>query len=84
MMEKFNIIDSNNFIIEVNLIRYFEYKNSQYLIYSKGETDEKGYQKLYLAEILEELGEPVIYNFDDDEWQNMQKIIKEVKKNKIK
>lgn len=83
MMEKFNIIDSNNFILNVDLIRYFEYNNSQYLIYSKGETDEKGYQKLYLSEVLEELGEPVIYNFDDDEWQNMQKIIKEVIK-KIK
>lgn len=78
-MRKISLVDSSNSVFEVDLVRYFEYDSETFLIYTLNETDEKGYLKLYLVEILEELGEPVCYTIhDDDDWDDMQEIIKKV------
>lgn len=78
-MRKISLVDSSNSVFEVDLVRYFEYDSETFLIYTLNETDEKGYLKLYLVEILEELGEPVCYTIqDDDDWDEMQEMIKKV------
>ena len=78
-MRKLSLTDNYNSVFEVDLVRYFSYDSEDYLIYTLNETDEKGYLKLYLVEILEELGEKVCYTInDDDNWQKMQDIIKKV------
>ena len=78
-MRKISLVDGNNTVFEVDLVRYFEYDSETYLIYTLNETDEKGYLKLYLVEILEELGEPVSYTINDnDDWELMQEMIKKV------
>ena len=78
-MQKLSLLNNNNSVFQVDLVRYFSYDSEDYLIYTLNETDEKGYLKLYLVEILEELGELVCYTInDDDNWQKMQDVIKKV------
>lgn len=88
-MQNFTITNEDNTKMSVDIVRYFKYKNDCYLIYTMNEVDEKGYLKLYLVKVMEELGFPVVYNIrDDKEWASMQgivkKVLKEIKSNKKK
>ena len=88
-MKNFTITNEDNTKMSVDIVRYFKYKNDCYLIYTMNEVDEKGYLKLYLVKVMEELGFPVVYNIrDDKEWTSMQgivkKVLKEIKSNKKK
>ena len=87
-MEKILVRNEDNQSIEVELIRYFKYKNTNYLIYTKNEKDEKGYVKLYLVKIMKQFNEWVAKAIKDDiEWKKMQSIVqqilKELKSSKI-
>lgn len=80
-MNKLTITNADDTKMSVDLVRYFKYKNDCYLIYTLNEVDQKGYLKLYLVKIMEELGYPVVYNIrDDKEWAGMQNIVKKVLK----
>lgn len=86
-MEKITITSGDNSKMSVDLVRYFKFKNDYFLIYTMNEIDEKGYLKLYLVKIMEELGNPIAYTIKNDkEWTGMQNIIKkalkEIKTNK--
>jgi hypothetical protein len=88
-VKNFTITNEDNTKMSVDIVRYFKYKNDCYLIYTMNEVDEKGYLKLYLVKVMEELGFPVVYNIrDDKEWASMQgivkKVLKEIKSNKKK
>ena len=88
-MKNFTITNEDNTKMSVDIVRYFKYKNDCYLIYTMNEVDEKGYLKLYLVKVMEELGFPIVYNIrDDKEWASMQgivkKVLKEIKSNKKK
>ena len=88
-MKKFIITNSDNTKMTVDLVRYFSFKNDNFLIYSIGEIDEKGYLKLYLVRIMEELGFPVVQTIRNEaDWSNMQgivkKVLKELKRNNKK
>jgi hypothetical protein len=88
-MRRFVIKNEENDHVTVDLIRYFRFKNDEFLIYSKSEVDEKNYMKLYLVRVMEELGEPVIQTIkNESDWSNMQvivkKVLKEIKAKKIK
>ena len=88
-MKNFTITNEDNTKMSVDIVRHFKYKNDCYLIYTMNEVDEKGYLKLYLVKVMEELGFPVVYNIrDDKEWASMQgivkKVLKEIKSNKKK
>lgn len=77
-MEKISILNSNNELMDASVIRYFKYKNDYFLIFTYGEKDEKGYEKLYIVQVLDELGEKVSRNINDvDEWNDIQKMVKE-------
>lgn len=77
-MEKIVILNSENIETSVNVIRYFKYKNDYFLIFSYDEIDASGKQKLYIVQILDELGEKVARNINDlDEWNDIQTMIKE-------
>ena len=87
-MNKIDIKDIKNQIIQVFLIRYFKYKNTNYLIYTLNETDEKGYIKLYLVKIMKQFNEWISKTIkDEEEWKRMQLIVKnmlkELKNNNI-
>lgn len=88
-MKKMYITNPDNTKLEVDVIRYVKFKNDYYFIYTLHEIDEKGYIKLYLVEIMEELGETISQNIkNDSKWANMKgivkKIIKEIKSGKRK
>ena len=87
-MNQISIKDMNNQIIEVFLVRYFKYKNTNYLIYTLNETDEKGFIKLYIVKIMKQFNEWIAKTIkDEEEWKKMQlivkNILKEIKNDKI-
>lgn len=58
-------------------IKYFVYNYNTYFIYTLKEIDEKGYIKLYMVKIMDELGEKVSQTIRKvDEWDKMKLIIK--------
>lgn len=58
-------------------IKYFVYNYNTYFIYTLKEIDEKGYIKLYMVKIMDELGEKVSQTVRKvDEWDKMKLIIK--------
>ena len=88
-MKKLIITNGDNSKMTVDLIRYFSFNNDSFLIYTLNETDEKGYLKLYLVRIMEELGFPVVQTIKNEaDWSKMQgivkKVLKELKKNNKK
>lgn len=75
---KVTTLNEQNEKVDVDAIRYFKYGNDYYLIFTYGEKDEKGNEKLYIVQVLEELGQKVTRNITDiDEWNNIQKMVKE-------
>lgn len=68
--------DNEDFNIEV--IRYFVNNDIEYLIYSLNEVDESGYTKLYACKII---GNKASIITDNDEWNLIKEIIKQVVKN---
>lgn len=78
-MEKIYLRDVDDSQMEVDFVRFFHFKNTNYLIYTKNETDEKGYIKLYPVKVMESLGEKIARSIKDEiEWDNMQSIVKTV------
>lgn len=80
-MNKISINDMNNQIVEVFLVRYFKYKNTNYLIYTLNETDEKGFIKLYIVKVMKQFNESITKTIkDNEEWKRMQLIVKNILK----
>lgn len=72
------ILLTDNAEMMADVVRYFKYNNNYYLIFTYGEKDEKNYKKLYIVQILEELNEKIARNInDDDEWHEMQSMVKD-------
>ncbi|MDD3453351.1 MAG: hypothetical protein PHN42_03630 [Bacilli bacterium] len=88
-MEKIFVYDASDNKVEVDLVKYFKHKYTEYFIYTVHEKDEKGYVKLYVVKIMKELGITVSQNItEEDDWNLLESIvkqmIKEIKKDKIK
>lgn len=84
-MKKIFLVMKNNVEQEVDVVRYFAYKDNKYLIYTMSEFDENNYQTLYVVKEMQELGSPILQTIrDDQEWANLKQdirqIIKEIKK----
>lgn len=80
-MNQISIKDMNNQIVEVFLVRYFKYKNTNYLIYTLNETDEKGFIKLYIVKLMKQFNEWIAKTIkDEEEWKRMQLIVKNILK----
>ena len=69
--------------VEGTKIRYINYENNNYFIYSLNEHDSEGYEKLYINKITSNEEETI----DDEEWNMLKKVIptivKEIKSNYI-
>lgn len=79
IMEKIYLKDINDNKMLVEFVRFFQFKNTKYLIYTKNESDEKGYIKLYPVKIMDSLGEKIARSIKDEtEWKNLQQIVKKV------
>lgn len=69
--------DNNN--IDVDVIRYFKYKNTNYLIYTLNEIDDKGFTKLYIVKIMKQFNSLIAKTIkDEQEWKQIQEIVKEL------
>jgi len=78
-MEKMYLKDINDNKMLVEFVRYFQFQNTKYLVYTKNEIDEKGYIKLYPVKVMDSLGEKIARSIKDEtEWNNLQEIIKKV------
>ena len=64
--------------INVEVIRYFINNDNEYLIYSLNEIDNSGYTKLYASKII---GTKACIITDDEEWNLIKQIIKEIVRN---
>ena len=61
----------------IAVIRYFKFNGLNYLIFTKNEVDEAGYQKLYISKVSNMVGN----NIDDDiEWNLVRDTIKVIAK----
>lgn len=68
----------NDEIIDIEVIRYFNINDNEYLIYSLSEADESGYIKLYASKIV---GSKACIITDNDEWDLIKQLIKEIVRN---
>ncbi len=76
-MDSVNLINVNNETISVNVIRYFQLNNSNYLIYSLNEIDAQNYVKLYAVKIENSGGVLVSSNIvDENIWTSIKEQIK--------
>ena len=80
-MKKINLFDSNDRKVQVSLVRFFNFNNDMYFIYTLNEKDEKNYIKLYMVKVMEEFGRYLSYHISDDsEWRYTQTILKTILK----
>lgn len=78
-MSKLIIKNFDNNKVEVDVIRYFKYKNTNYLIYTLNEIDEKEFTKLYIVKIMKQFNLLVAKTIkDEQEWKQIQQIVKEL------
>lgn len=78
-MSKLIIKNFDNNKVEVDVIRYFKYKNTNYLIYTLNEIDEKRFTKLYIVKIMKQFNLLVAKTIkDEQEWKQIQQIVKEL------
>ncbi len=64
--------------LNIDVIRYFTNNDVEYLIYSLNEIDNSGYTKLYASKII---GNKACIISDEEEWELIKQIIKEVVRN---
>jgi len=67
-----NITDD---LLDIEVIRYFNHNDNEYLIYSLGETDEAGYVKLYASKVVDFKACIIT---DNDEWDLIKQLIKDI------
>ena len=74
-MGKISLNNASNNILDVDVIRYFENNNNEYLIYSLNETVGDDYIKLYASKII---GNGAHIITDDEEWALVKEIVKNI------
>ena len=67
----------NGMIENIIVVRYFQFNGANYLIFTKNEVDESGYQKLYISKIVNMVGNGIT---DEVEWNLLRDTIKVIAK----
>ena len=88
-MDNVIVVGTNNEKANIYVVRYFQYNNKKYLIYTLNEKDETGYVKLYVSKVVEQNGTIFANGItDEDEWTEIKDliktIIKEVREGELK
>ena len=81
MDNKIVIVDTNGKEEEVELVTYLNTKDSmnQYIVYTKGEKQSNGDIVIYISKLIEEDNKKKIVEInDDEEWKNVQTLLKEI------
>jgi len=74
-MSKISIKNASEELLDIEVVRYFENNDNEYLIYSLNETVGDGYIKLYASKIV---GNKARIITDDDEWGLVKEIVKNI------
>lgn len=69
------VLNEQGVKFEIQVIRFFEYKNNQYLIYTSNEKDNAGYVKLFLTKNENGFFSKVE---DETEWNTVKDLIKSI------
>jgi hypothetical protein len=72
-----NVLNEQGVSFQINVNRFFEVNNNQYLIYNTSEKDEAGYVKLYLSKNVNGF---FIKVEDENEWNIVKDLIKTIVK----
>lgn len=76
-------VKSNGEKLDGKIVRYINYKNENYIIFTLEEIDKENYQKLYINKIVDNEEEVIT----DLEWEDLKKeiptIVKEIKNNNM-
>ena len=75
------IVNKDNKEEEVEIVTYLNSKDSmnQYLVYTKGENQPNGDVIIYISKIIEEDDATKLEEIvDDNEWKDVQKLLKEI------
>ncbi|HHW68805.1 MAG TPA: DUF1292 domain-containing protein [Tenericutes bacterium] len=76
-MDNVIVVGTNNEKANIFVVRYFEYNNKKYLIYTLNEKDETGYVKLYVSKVVEQNGTVFANGInDEEEWTEIKDLIK--------
>ena len=78
---KITIVNQNQEEEEVELITYLNTKDNmnQYIVYTKNEKQPNGDIVIYISKLLEEDNVKKIVEIkDDEEWKNVQTLLKEI------
>lgn len=72
-----NILNASGMNENVSVVRYFRFNGVDYLIFTKNEVDEAGYQKLYISKVVNRLADAIV---DDIEWNLIKDTIQVIAK----
>ena len=81
MEEKVIIVDQNNNEQEVELVTYLNTRdnNNQYIVYTKNERQPNGDVIVYISKLIEEEDTKKLVEIsDEEEWKNVQLLLKEI------
>jgi uncharacterized protein YrzB (UPF0473 family) len=79
--DKITIVYQDNKEEIVDIVTYLNSKDSmnQYLVYTKNEKQPNGDIVIYISKLIEEDGKKTITEIsDNDEWKNVQKLLREI------
>lgn len=82
MMNELNVISGEQ-SLSGEKIRYINFKNNNYFIYTLNEKDDEGYEKLYINKIIDDEEDVITESEWDDLKSNIPTIVKEIKNNNI-
>lgn len=81
MEDKIIIVNKNGEEEEVELVTYLNTRDNmnQYIVYTKGEKQPNGDIVIYISKLIEEDGiKKIIEINDENEWKNVQSLLKEI------
>ena len=79
--DKIIIVNKNGEEEEVELVTYLNTRDNmnQYIVYTKGEKQPNGDIVIYISKLIEEDGiKKIIEINDENEWKNVQSLLKEI------
>jgi hypothetical protein len=77
--EKIRLIDTDETVIDAELISILEHDNKKYVVYTKGESQKSGNLILYITRLKVKDGEYILENIDNDsEWRRVKSLMSRI------
>ena len=77
--EKIKLIDTDDTVVEAEIISILEKDDNKYVVYTKGESQKSGNLILYITRLKVENGEYILENIEDDsEWRRVKSLMSRI------